>query len=181
MAEHSSGDAITLQKIRPQFTGSGMEVRSAAFPDEGAIPERFSQYGDGISPPLDWDAHPDAKAYALIVEDPDAPRPEPFLHWIAWNIPADVTSLPEGLTKTDRPPEPHGMIQGRNGAGSTGWYGCKPPPGHGPHRYHFQVFALSEPFEMAGDAPYEELLNALIARVLAEGEMGGTFERPATQ
>jgi Raf kinase inhibitor-like YbhB/YbcL family protein len=180
MPQHSSGEAIAIEKIRPQ-TGDRLVVRSPAFKDGGAIPARHSEYGDGVSrslsPPLAWTPHPDARAYALILQDPDAPRPEPVVHWIAWNIPEETTSLPQGLRTAPTLDDPAGMIQGRNVADRHGYYGMKPPDGDGPHRYHFQVFALSEPLDMGPNTPFDQVVDALKARTLADGELVGTFER----
>jgi Raf kinase inhibitor-like YbhB/YbcL family protein len=180
MPQHSSGEAITIEKIAPQ-TPDRIEVKSAAFKDGAAIPAAHSEYGDGVSrslsPPLTWTKYPDAKAYALIVEDPDAPMPHPVVHWIAWNIPPQITSLPQGVHDAPKLDTPEGMLQGRNVAGKHGYYGMKPPDGDGAHRYHFQLFALSEPIAMGPEAPFVEIVDALKARVLAEGELIGTFER----
>ncbi|HWE46713.1 MAG TPA: YbhB/YbcL family Raf kinase inhibitor-like protein [Caulobacteraceae bacterium] len=180
MPQHSSGEAITIQKVTPQ-TPDRIEVKSTAFKAGAPIPAVHSEYGDGVShslsPPLTWTRHPDAQAYALIVEDPDAPKPEPVVHWIAWNIPSDTTSLPQGVHSAPELETPEGMIQGKNVAGKHGYYGMKPPDGDGPHRYHFQVFALSEPIDMGPETPFVEVVDALKARVLAEGELIGTFER----
>jgi hypothetical protein len=180
MPLHSSGEAITIQKVMPQ-TPDKLDVRSTAFENGGPIPACHSEYGDGtcqgLSPPLTWTAHPEARAYALIVEDPDAPKPEPVVHWVAWNIPASTTSLPQGLSKAPEPDHPEGMVQGKNVSGAHGYYGMKPPDGDGPHRYHFQVFALSQPIDLGPETPLSEITDALKARVLADGELIGTFER----
>jgi hypothetical protein len=171
-----SGDAITIMKVRPQ-TEQKLMVRSSVFQNGGFIPDRYSAYGDNVSPPLEWNAIPQAKAFALIVEDPDAPRAEPFLHWTLWNIPEGTTSLPEGLPAKHRLEHPQGAEQGENGSGSIGWFGPRPPEGHGVHHYHFQVFALSTRLEMPPTTPFNELLNALKGHVLAEGETVGLYER----
>ena len=82
-----------------------------------------------MSPPLRWSAVPGAKSYLLVMEDPDAKPITPFVHWVAWNIPAGTTSLPEGLQEQHRLKEPDGMMQGATSRGSIGWMGPKPPPG----------------------------------------------------
>jgi Raf kinase inhibitor-like YbhB/YbcL family protein len=92
-----------------------------------------------------------------------------------------VTALPEGLPNAPVLETPQGGIQGRNGMGSYGWFGPRPPAGHGLHHYYFQVFALDEPIEMDPDTPLAELLNALKAHTLAKGEMAATYEAPGRQ
>src|SRR5919107_738028 len=60
-------------------------------------PPRLSGTHKNSPPPLTWSNVPDVKAWALVVEDPDAPQEEPFIHWMIWNIPPDTLRLPEGL------------------------------------------------------------------------------------
>src|SRR5690606_3614426 len=114
-----------------------------------------SAYHDNRSPPLQWDPVPGAVSYALIVEDPDAPRELPYVHWLIWNIPGDRRDLPEGIAGETDPPGVGGAVQGRNDSGTYGWFGPKPPPGHGVHRYYFQLFALDYRLEMGPDTPLE--------------------------
>jgi phosphatidylethanolamine-binding protein (PEBP) family uncharacterized protein len=65
--------------------------------------------------------------------------------------------------------------------GGHGWFGPRPPAGHGVHRYYFQVFALNAEIDMGPGAELKELLNALKARTLAKGEMMATYEAPTEQ
>jgi Raf kinase inhibitor-like YbhB/YbcL family protein len=181
MPEHSSGESIAILRLDARPNAPAIRVTSPAFSPDGMIPLRNSAYGDNWSPPLTWTATPGAQSYALIVEDPDAPRAEPFVHWIAWNIPGDVTSLPENLSKAEKPGQPQGMIQGVNGAGETGWFGPRPPAGHGVHRYHFQLFALDGKLNIGPDAELQTLMNAMKGRILAEGELVGRFEQKRPQ
>ena len=177
--EHS-GEALTILKVDP-ILKTGIVVASPAQGASGRLPDRHSAYVDKISPPLQWTDVPDVKAWAVIVEDPDAPQAHPFVHWMIWNIEAGVTHLPEGLPKSEFLATPQGGIQGRNGMGGYGWFGPRPPAGHGVHRYYFQVFALDDLIAMGPDTPLPELLNALKGHSLATGEMMATYEAPATQ
>ena len=181
MPNHSSGESLTIMKIDPIEDGTVLTPRSASQRGDGSLEERHSAYFDNISPPIEWDPVPNAGAYALIVEDPDAPRELPFLHWAIWNIPAGTTSLKEGIGQEAYPADPPGAMQGKNDAGTYGWFGPRPPAGHGTHRYYFQLFALSEPLEMGADTPLNELLNALKGDTIAKGEMVATFEAPTSQ
>lgn len=175
-APQHSGEAISIQKIQPMQAGHDMAVNSTAIGADGKIADRYSAYHDNIAPPLTWTRVEGAAAYAVIVEDPDAPRDSPFVHWLAWNIPGESASLPEGLGNEARLVSPQGMIQGKNDNGSHGWFGPRPPAGHGPHRYHFQVFALAKPLTVAADAPLLDVVQALKGDTLAEGEVVGTYE-----
>ena len=73
-----------------------LAVTSTAFADGSSIPVKYTCQGESISPPLKWTSAPAATAsYALIVEDPDAPSGT-FTHWVAFDLPASQTELPEG-------------------------------------------------------------------------------------
>jgi Raf kinase inhibitor-like YbhB/YbcL family protein len=148
---------------------------------DGRLPDRHSAYHDNISPPLNWSGVSDARAWAIVVEDPDAPQEEPFVHWMIWNLRGETTALPEGVPNEPRLITPQDAVQGRNGKGGHGWFGPLPPAGHGVHRYYFQVFALSEPIDMGPETELKELLNALKARTLAQGEMMATCAAPTEQ
>jgi Raf kinase inhibitor-like YbhB/YbcL family protein len=177
--EHS-GEAITILKIDP-ILDTGIVLTSTAQEPGGKLADRNSAYFDNLSPPLRWTNVPDVKAWAIIVEDPDAPQRQPFVHWMIWNILGEINSLPEGLPTSDFLATPQGGIQGRNGMHGYGWFGPRPPEGHGVHRYYFQIFALDDFIEMGPETPLQELVNALKGNTIAKGEMMATYEAPAVQ
>jgi len=172
-----SGQSISIMRVDPIYD-TGVLVTCPVQEADGRLPDRHSAYHDNISPPLRWSNVPDVKAWAIVVEDPDAPRETPFVHWMAWNIRGEINAIPEGLGNDKRLITPQGAIQGKNDAGGYGWFGPRPPAGHGVHRYYFQVFALDDWLEMGPDTPLRELLNALKGHTLAKGEMMATYEAP---
>ncbi|HEX4711433.1 YbhB/YbcL family Raf kinase inhibitor-like protein [Phenylobacterium sp.] len=176
---HHSGEALSIMKVHPILDTEVVVASTAQRPD-GRLDDRHSAYYDNVSPPLSWTAVPDAKAWAVIVEDPDARQARPFVHWMIWNIPGEATGLLEGL-----PAEPlitpQGAIQGRNSKNGYGYYGPGPPPGHGLHHYYFQVFALDNTLDMNSETSLDELLSALKGRTLASGGMVATYEGPVRQ
>ena len=145
----------------------------------GTISKMQSAYGEGVSPELWWERVEGAKSYALILEDPDARSVTPFVHWVAYNIPADRTSLPEGLQDQERLTEPAGLMQGKTSKGSVGYFGPRPPVGDPPHHYHFQVFALDSQLDVPPGAECDDVLHAMNGHVLAAGELVGTYEQAA--
>ncbi|MBS0332333.1 MAG: YbhB/YbcL family Raf kinase inhibitor-like protein [Proteobacteria bacterium] len=175
-----SGQAITIQKVEP-ILNTGVVVSTTAQRPDGRLEDRHSAYHDNISPPLRWTAVPDVKSWAVVVEDPDAPQEAPFVHWMIWNIPGQTRGLPEGLGNTPAPVSPQGAVQGRNGQHGFGYFGPRPPQGHGLHHYYFQVFALDDMIDMGSETSLPELLNALKARTLASGELVATYEAPTHQ
>jgi Raf kinase inhibitor-like YbhB/YbcL family protein len=155
-----------------------IKVTSSAFADNAPIPLKHSAYGEDLSPALSWSGVPaNTQSLVLMMEDPDALNPKPFVHWIAANLPASLASLPANVAKTERPAVLKGGIQGANHTGSIGYYGPKPPAADGPHRYHFQVFALDTRLDLPAGYNRQALLMAMRGHVIARGESIGTYDR----
>jgi Raf kinase inhibitor-like YbhB/YbcL family protein len=167
--------------VQPELGGSfgTIDLSSPAFADGGALPPRFTADGEGMSPPLVWTDVPEGTtSLALIVEDPDAPSPQPLVHAIVWNIPPSERRLAEGAIRADGAGGPDGRDVGRNSYFAEGWLPPDPPTGHGPHRYAFQLFALSGAAGDPGTTPGRgALVQAMAGRVLAAGLLTGTYSR----
>jgi Raf kinase inhibitor-like YbhB/YbcL family protein len=183
-AQARAGIGVPLAQDRPETastaaatSGKTLQVRSPAFAHDGPIPRRHSEYADGLSPALAWNPVEGARSYAIVMEDPDARPITPFVHWVAWNIPAALTTLPEGMTEQLRLTDPAGLTQGRNSRGSVGYYGPRPPAGDPPHHYRFLVLALDRELDLEPGATRDELLAAVRGHVLAKGVLGGTFQQ----
>jgi len=177
-ADRGHGVPLAFDRMQAAASGPAIGLRSTAFADGKPIPKRYSDYGEGVSPPLSWQPVEGAKSYALVMEDPDAARPKPFVHWVAWNIPAGRHALPEGLHTLPRLTDPEGMHQGANSRGSTGYFGPKPPPGTGVHHYHFQLFALDTLLEVAPGADRDAVLAAMEGHELGKARLVGTYAAP---
>jgi Raf kinase inhibitor-like YbhB/YbcL family protein len=177
LAAGGSADKLAIRVLQPRNGGARLTVTSPAFAEGAAIPERFAGYRIGPSPALSWTKGPQGtQSYALLVEDPDAPGAEPFVHWVAYDIPADVTSLPEGVPSSPEPVTLVQMRQGRNSFGVVGWRGPEPPAGQ-MHHYHVEVFALDDRPPLDPEADRDALVKAMRGHVLAAGELAGTFAR----
>ncbi len=176
-APEHSGKAISIEKV-DAYEHLGIVVRSDGIGADGKLDPIYSADQDNSSPPLAWSGIAEADTYALIVEDPDAPQEAPFIHWMIWNIPGRLIELPAGVGLKLDGGELAGAVQGRNSTDGYGWYGMKPPPGHGVHHYHFQLFALNRPLELGPNAPLYELVNELKGATIGKGEVIGTFETP---
>jgi Raf kinase inhibitor-like YbhB/YbcL family protein len=167
-------DVLASARAETQASGQ-LEVTSTSFMADGNIPPPFTEYADGVSPALAWKPVPNVVSYAVIMEDPDARPVTPFVHWLAWNIPANVTRLPEGMQEQPRLSMPEGVIQGRGTRGWPGYYGPHPPVGDPAHHYHFQVFALDATLAASPGADRAALLAAMQNHVIAKGELVGTY------
>jgi hypothetical protein len=154
-------------------------LASSAFADGQHIPRKHTGDGADLSPPLSWSDPPaGTRELALIVDDPDAPTPEPWVHWVLYKIPAEAARLPEGVAPALYPGNLLGACQGRNSwPKGIGYRGPAPPKGHGVHRYFFKLFALSEPISLEAGAQKSELLKAISGRVLAQATLMGRYER----
>lgn len=156
-----------------------LTLQSAAFSDGQPIPRRHTEDGDDLSPALTWATLPaDTKQLALIVDDPDAPTEEPWVHWVIYNLPPTSGGLAEGIVPGGTEPLPEGATQGLNTWGTIGHRGPAPPPGHGVHHYHFKLYALDAPLGLAEGLDKHALMNAMSGHILGHGELVGTFERP---
>ncbi len=173
-----AGTPPTSQPAKEANVSAKMTLKSPAFGPNETIPRKYTGDGEDASPPLSWSGAPaGAKQLVLIVDDPDAPTPSPWVHWVLYAIPADTTSLPEGITPSLRVSQPPGLLQGKNSWGKVGYGGPAPPRGHGRHRYFFKLYALNAPLSVEPGLSKEALLKAMSGHVLAEGELIGTYER----
>ncbi len=161
------------------FLGFAITVSSPAFADGQPIPVRFTQDGENLSPPLRWEGLPaPTQSVVLLVEDADIPLLRPLVHLIVHSIPPDRTEFAEGeiplrVTGTG----PGGWACGRNALGRPGWMAPSPPPGHGPHRYAFQIFALDARPHFNYPPGRAMLLRTIRPHLLAQGRLIGTYER----
>jgi Raf kinase inhibitor-like YbhB/YbcL family protein len=154
-----------------------IELTSSAFSQGQPIPKKYTGEGADVSPPLSWSNLPvGAKELALICDDPDAPRAEPWVHWVIYKIPASVKGLPEGVPHAAKLKEPAGALQGENSFPSTGYGGPMPPPGK-PHRYYFKLYALDAPLQAEPGLEKDALLDKMKGHILAQGELMGTYKR----
>lgn len=152
-------------------------LSSSAFREGGAIPARHTCEGADVSPPLAWTGVPaGARAFALIVDDPDAPDPAApkrvFVHWVLHDIPASAAGLPEGVARAALPA---GTREGRNDWSRTGYGGPCPPVGR--HRYFFKLYALDAPLGDLGAPDKAAVVAAMKGHVLAEAQLIGTYEK----
>ena len=156
---------------------AAIDLRSPAFGNGGRLPERFTADGAGVSPPLFWTGvPPEATHLALLVEDADAPTPNPLVHAIVWGLPAEDGQLAEGAIAADGDGGAVGDV-GRNSFLREGWLPPDPPTGHGEHRYAFQLFALAGGQDPGASPNRGDIVEAMRGRVLAAGVLTGTYSR----
>lgn len=160
--------------VHRKTRGGDLGLKSPSFEPNQNIPVRHTADGQNLSPPLTWEAPPrGTRSLALLCEDPDAPTPTPFVHWLVANMDPGQSGrmLSEGVSLIS------GAVLGKTGFGQTGFGGPEPPRGDGSHHYHFILFALDSPLPLAEGFTRDELLRAMKGHVLGSSELVGTYRR----
>ncbi|EED19758.1 conserved hypothetical protein [Talaromyces stipitatus ATCC 10500] len=171
-------------------------------PTGSKIPPKYGFFEAGEFPTLKWTFPPtetgaegqedgegrkEVKEWFLAVEDPDAPMSEPVAHGLYYSIPAERRSVShedfKKLSSSDS--TDYFTLKGGFKYGLNRRKTVYIPPrgllGHGPHRYFFEIVALSEPIDTeklsVTGATREELVKKLEGKVIAWGQWVGVWER----
>jgi Raf kinase inhibitor-like YbhB/YbcL family protein len=156
-------------------------VTSTVLKEGQPIPRDYTADGKNVSPPISWSNLPaGTKELALICEDPVAPTPQPFVHWVVYKIPATAAGLPEGLpidAATPMPKELTGTMQGISGFRRPIWRGPAPPKPGVVHKYHFIVYALDTAMDVQPGLNKTQLLEAMKGHIIGQGQLVATYER----
>jgi len=151
---------VVVFGVNPAFAAD-FSLTSPQLKEGGRLTEAqvfagFGCEGKNISPALEWKNAPQGvKSFAVTVYDPDAPTGSGWWHWVIFNIPAGVNSLPENAGNPGAGLAPKESIQSMTDFGKPGFGGACPPKGDKPHRYIFTVHALKVdklPLEAAAPA-----------------------------
>ncbi len=137
------------------------------------IPKEYTCDSKDISPPLVWKDPPvGTRSFALIMDDPDAPIGT-WVHWVLYDIPADVRSLEEAVPGESTLPD--GSRNGKNSWRRLGYGGPCPP--RGTHRYFFRLYALDATLGLPSGAGKKEVIRAMKGHILGTAELMGTYSR----
>jgi Raf kinase inhibitor-like YbhB/YbcL family protein len=155
------------------------ELTSPHFVHDESIPRRFTCEGEDLSPALAWTGPPEGtRAFALVVDDPDAPDPaapqRTWVHWVLYDLPAHARGLPDGVRG---PNLPAGTRIGVNDWSRADYGGPCPPVGR--HRYFFKLYALDSPLGDLGRAGKADVEGAMQGHVLAQATLMGTYQKGA--
>jgi len=172
----AGADELAIADTELTGVNAVIQVTSEAFGYGEALPLEFTSDGNGTSPPLEWRGVPsDAEAVVLMIEDADSPTRRPLVHAIVWDLPGVDGALPAGVLSSPTPAVAKSVA--RNSYLSASYLPPDPPPGHGPHRYVFQVFALDRPVNFEIRPGRNALIDAIRDHVIAKGLLIGTHER----
>ena len=170
-------NAATAQSL----TLTSSDIKEGATIANEQVFKGFGCTGGNVSPALAWSNAPSGtKSFAVSIYDPDAPTGSGWWHWVVFNIPANVTSLPKGAGDTKKSAMPKGAIQSRTDFGSDGYGGPCPPTGDKPHHYQITVFAVD--VDKLPDAKDHSASAALVGfdlhfHTLAKATLTGLYGR----
>jgi phosphatidylethanolamine-binding protein (PEBP) family uncharacterized protein len=174
-------EQVVYNHLHAQRDIPRLTLTSATFTFNGRLPIRHTADGEGSSPPLAWSGCPaNTASVAIIAEDADSPTPHPLVHLIAIDVGGGDHSVAEGALSTPNEAPPLLEI-GTNSFFQHSWLPPDPPPGHGEHRYVFQVFALRDGPPFSKTAGRKEFIDAILDRAIAVGCLIGTYERGSVE
>jgi Raf kinase inhibitor-like YbhB/YbcL family protein len=180
--------AVATTAVDAQPTAAKITVTSPTMKEGERMPVDYTADGKNISPPIQWSGLPaGTKEIAMIMDDPVAPTPQPFVHWVIYKIPPTAKGLPENIPidpAAAMPAELTGAIQGVSGFRRPIYRGPAPPKPGVSHQYNFKVYALDAPLEIApASAPMTkaQLLEAMKGHIIGEGVMVVPYDRKPPQ
>jgi hypothetical protein len=154
-------------RMTQKLNVADLKLTSTAFKHHERIPDRHSGDGEDVAPELMWSGAPEGtRSFAIVVHDPDAPLVDGFTHWVAYGIPADANTLPEGGGEA---------VAGVNSMGNAGYNGPAPPAGHGSHHYYFWIYALDDDLELEPGLDRRALQERIEDHVIEQARLVGTF------
>jgi Raf kinase inhibitor-like YbhB/YbcL family protein len=154
----------TSQVSQNTSKGETMNLTSKGIQNGGTIPDKYTCQGENVNPELEWTDVPEGtKSFALIVDDPDAPRGT-WTHWILKDIPSIIHNIPEDSTLG---------IEVINSKGSTEYSGPCPPSGT--HRYYFKLYALDK--ETLDAKTIKDINKEIGAHKIAEATLMATYSK----
>jgi len=176
VVDEAHDDAMAEEPPDEEATEMAWTIRSSAFSDGETIPQKYTDDGEDVSPPLTFEGVPEGTVeIALICHDPDAPRAGGWTHWVVYGMAPEIGELPENVPAEPTVDDPK-LVQGENSWGRIGYGGPAPPAGD-PHRYQFMGYALSEPLDLSPGATKDELEAAMGGKVIGEAMLEGLYGR----
>ena len=155
-----------------------MKLWSPEISDGGKIPQKYvmpAAGGENLSPPLKWEDVPKGARSLVLVCVDTHPIARNWMHWVVINIPPSVNELVEGASGQKMPSGAKELI---NSYGFRGYGGPQPPPGTGPHAYHFILYALDvEEIHVSERPAFQEIERSVAAHLLDKASFVGYYVR----
>lgn len=153
-----------------------IKIKSSVFEEGESIPTKYTCNGINVSPPLEWTSLPEnTVSIAIICEDPDAVTIAGYVwcHWIIFNLPSDINSLPEHIMT--REILDNNAAQGLNDFGRVGYGGPCPP--NGTHHYYYKIYALDIKLELPPQTTRKAFLESINGHILDQGQIMAIYTR----
>ena len=147
-------------------------VVSSVFNNGSRIPINYTCDGLNYSIPLYISNVPsNAKSLMIVMEDLNAPGGI-FLHWVLYDVPPNITELPQGIPTQYYVP---GIgYQGINDFGKVGYGGPCPPPGP-PHEYVVIVLALNKELPPSNESDFNIIRSISVGDIVGYGVLIGYY------
>ena len=166
----------TVNSNISNYSSKKLDINSPSFLNDEFMPVKYGCSGENVSPELSWMGAPDGtKSFALLVEDPDAPK-EIWVHWLLFNIDNDIFKLEEDFNIEDYKDKSKDIKQGKNSFGHNNYGGPCPPTGQ-THRYIFRIYALDTMLNLNEGSTKEEFLDAIKNHILDQAELVGLYKK----
>lgn len=165
--------------IAAPFSLSSSQIYEGGTLPQSMICQGFGCTGGNQSPKLSWIGEPDdTKSYAITMFDPDAPTGVGWWHWLVFNIPASIHTLPQAVGSSTANPLPSGSREGYTDFGSNGYGGLCPPVGDSPHRCVITIHALDvESLPTGAKTTGAKLAYSIQGHILAKAKLTGRYGR----
>jgi len=132
--------------------------------------------GDNVSPSLQWFNAPEkTRSFAIVMDDQAGRAGLGVSHWVAYGIPASVTSLAEGEASVASPK----FTGGTNTLKQTLYFGPCTPKGNAPQHYVLTLIATDlEPGALKAGLTRPELFEQLKGHNLRAASLVLRFVNP---
>jgi Raf kinase inhibitor-like YbhB/YbcL family protein len=156
-----------------------LKLTATGFSDGGPIAKKSTCQGASTSPELQWSNVPKGTASFVVVmhgtDNHPAKGMADEMFWVLWNVPANVTQLPEGLPAS--PQLPDGSMQAKGGRNLIGYRAPCPPAGSGPHHYVFDLYAVDQKLDLTPEANRADVMKAIDGHILGASVYVGVFQQ----
>lgn len=160
---------LSFNAAAEEAAANAFTLTTTAYLDQMVIPVLYTCQGKDIAPELDWTNIPaKAQSLAIVMTDPDAPGGT-FYHWVMFNIPKTLATLPEGISKA-----PAGAVMGKNSFDKMQYSGPCPPKGKA-HTYVITLYALDSKLDLPAGAGGEAVLKAVLKHTVGKATLSGVY------
>lgn len=154
-----------------------INLKSPVFLNQEEIPKKYTQEGENLSPPLEWNNVPNkTKEIVIICDDSDIENPVPWVHWVLYGISPKLKKIPTGIKKKKNvllKGSSFNVFQGVNSFKNNGYDGPKQISNKGIHKYFFKIYAIDKTIDFDPTIGKDKILQLIRGHVLSYAEIIG--------